>query len=198
MGQCDEMTYQGTRQDDGRPEQQVKMLREEGKQYQHHNVEKHDAVIELPRTDLVIVARSQEMDNARNGQDDQESIGKIVGEGNAVVGGEKGDVVEGLEMPDVWGEVTFIEYQHNRDANPIRGEQAQNRCYEGAQAEAADEDHDDPVDGDEHHQMYLYQTGQTKDEERVVDPSHGFAVLVCDKKRRQTRYESQSDNASFQ
>ena len=57
MGECDEMTDQGTRQDDGRTEQQVMILREQGEQRQNHDVEEHDAVIELSCTALVVVAR---------------------------------------------------------------------------------------------------------------------------------------------
>ena len=57
MGQCDEMTYQGTCQDDGRTDQEVVVLRGEWQQHQNHDVEEHDAIVELPGTDFVVVAR---------------------------------------------------------------------------------------------------------------------------------------------
>ena len=124
MGQCDEMTDQGTRQDDGRTEQQVIILREKGQENQNHNVEEHDAIIELSRTDLVIVARPQEMDDACDGEDDQEGIGEIVGEGDATVSGEECDFCERTEMVDKHREVALVKDNHCRNPNPIGCEYA--------------------------------------------------------------------------
>ena len=123
------------------------------------------------------------MDDAGDGQDDQKGISEIAGERDAVVGGEDADLCEGQEMVGKRGEVAFVMEQNDRDANPIGGEQSQYRSDDGAQAEAADKNHQDPVDGDDYQQVNLCQTGQTEEEKRVIDQSRSFAVLVRGKER---------------
>ena len=46
--------------------------------------------------------------------------------------------------------------------------------------------------------MNLCQTGQSENQERIVDPACGLAILVSDKECQQTRYESHGDDASLQ
>jgi hypothetical protein len=68
MRQSDKMADQCARQDNGRTEQQIVLLRANGEQNQNHDVKKHDAVIKLPRTDFVVVTRAEEMDDASDAQ----------------------------------------------------------------------------------------------------------------------------------
>ena len=102
------MAYQWTRQDNGWPEQQVFMLREEGQKYQDDNIEEHDAVIELSCTDLIVVARPQKMDDAGDGQNDQKTVCQIVGERDAVVGREERHLCEWLEMAGERGKIALV------------------------------------------------------------------------------------------
>ena len=198
MGQGNEMTYQGTRQDDGRPQQQVVVLREEGNQHQHHDVKKHDAIEQLSRTDLVVVALPQEMHDARHGEDYQESVGQIVRERYAVVGTGEVHCRECLEVAAYRTEIALVKEYHQRQPAPVGRKQSRQRGDEGAQAEAAEEDHQDPVDGDERQQMHLGQARQSENEEGVVGPSRRLAVLVGHEECQQARNESHSHQVSCQ
>ena len=155
------MSYQRTRQDDGRTEQQVIVLREEGEQYQDHDIEEHETIIELTRTNLIIVTCPQEMDDASDGQNDQKGVCQVMGERYAVVGGEKGKLCEWQEMVGKWCEIVLMKKDDRCYPEPIGREQSQQGGDERAQAEAAEEDHQDPVKGDKHQQMNLGQTGQS-------------------------------------
>ncbi len=46
--------------------------------------------------------------------------------------------------------------------------------------------------------MNLCQTGQSENQERVINPTCGFAILISDKECQQTSYEPQGDDASLQ